>query len=448
MDRSSLNALTLEKAAELLATRREASRLMGGFVKRAVNWEQLKGYLGQAGDYAKGIWNAKPDAAQLAQPGGGDYWKSVSQEALRNALLGGAGGAGLGALKSLISGDDDMLGNALTGGLAGSALGGAGTAAYRGLDAAGAPKQTDALNAATQAQVERLLTDRSPVENVKGLTQKHLGFDVDKSPTAKAIADAAEQVMPNANSDARRIGYLPHVAGGAAVGNAAGRLINRAMLPRTINQNFSIEAPGGGVPASAAAAATSIGGQSFLRRDPIPPVPAPGTPAPPPRPRGYVLERVLPKAMRYDTYRPDSVVPAQFSQQVRTAQGWRNHLPKSLGLVGAGLGAMAARKPPGTSYVDMIPFTPHPTPAAQAMTESLSNMAGGVRDNWSHYAGENLRAMRDAAAELPTESLSNMAGGVRDNWSHYAGENLRALRDAAAELPSKIPTPSDQAPMF
>ena len=405
MDRSSLNALTLEKAAELLATRREASRLMGGFVKRAVNWEQLKGYLGQAGDYAKGIWNAKPDVAQLTQPGGGDYWKSVSQEALRNALLGGAGGAGLGALKSLISGDEDMLGSAITGGLAGGALGGAGTAAYRGLDAAGAPKQTDALNAATQARVEQQLTDRSPVENAKGLTQKHLGFDVDKSPTAKAVADVVEQVMPNANSDARRLGYLPHVAGGAAVGNAAGRLINRAMLPYTINRNFSPEdGSGGGVSATASASSTATGAPALLRR-------APGATAPP---RGYVAERALPRAMRYDTYRPETVPPAQFARQVQMAQGWRNHLPKALGLAGAGLGAMEARKPPGTSRVDMIPFTPHPTPKAQEMTESLSNMAGGIRDN----------------------------------WGHYAGENLRSLRDAAAELPSKIPSPSDQAPMF
>ena len=81
MDRSSLNTLTLEKAAELLAVRREASRVMGGLVKCSLDLEQLKSYLAQAGGRLKDVWNAKPDTASLSQPGGsGDYWKAVGQE--------------------------------------------------------------------------------------------------------------------------------------------------------------------------------------------------------------------------------------------------------------------------------------------------------------------------------------------------------------------------------
>lgn len=426
MDRSSLNALTLEKAAELLATRREASRLVGGFVKRAVDWEQLKGYLGQAGDYAKGIWNAKPDPAQLAQAGGGDYWKSVSQEALRNALLGGAGGAGLGALKSLINGDDDMLGSAITGGLAGGALGGAGTAAYRGLNASLAPKQTDAMQAAEQAQIDKRKNDPNLVEKVKGQLQQHFGVDVDKSPTTKAVADIINEfvpqdllsadmpnpvttVAPNENSAERPWGYKTHVLGGGVVGNATGRLINRLLLPHTIRNNFSAEPAGGGIPPSTTAAATATGQPTLLAS--IPGMGLANQRSLHPR---RLTQTFNPHKLLYETYRPASVPPSQFATQVRMAQGWRNRLPMGLGLVGAGLGAMEARKPPGTSAVDAIPFTPTPTPKAKEITESLSNMSGGVRDN----------------------------------WSHYAGENLRELRDAAAELPSKLPTPSDQAPMF
>lgn len=393
MDRSSLNALTLEKAAELLATRREASRLIGGFVKRSLDLEQLKGYLSQAGDYAKGVWNAKPDSSLLSQPGGsGDYWKSVSQEALRNALIGGAGGAGLGALKGLISGDD-VLGDAVTGGLTGGLLGGAGTAAYRGLDAASAPNQT-------QIKIDDRLNDRSPVENAKGLTQQHFGFDVDKSPTAKAVADTAEKVMPNANSDARQWGYGTHVLGGAAIGNAAGRVINRALLPHTIRQNFSAKRPAGGVPPSAAAAATATEQPSLLSS-------RPGMAAA----KSWSLH---PRKMLYRTYRPTVVPPAQFNREVQMAQGWRNRLPTGLGLVGAGIGAMEARQPAGTSHVDMFPFTPDASPQAKAMEGRLKDYAGGIREN----------------------------------YGHYAGEHLRSLRDAAAELPGKLPVPSDQAPMF
>jgi hypothetical protein len=124
------------------------------------------------------------------------------------------------------------------------------------------------------------------------------------------------------------------------------------------------------------------------------------------------------QSMRYDTYRPGAVPPARFAEQVRQAQGWRNRLPTGLGILGAGLGAMEARKPAGTSNVDMIPFTPDASPAAQLRGQALQAMPGGIGENYGHYFGENMQSLK------PTPEFSQ-------NYQHYMGENLQGLRDAA-----------------
>lgn len=189
MNRSSLNQIGVERAAELLALRRCASHQMGGLVKTNFDRSTLEDWAGKAkgfvsdaaglaGDeissaagtvgnavsgaasatrdagydtydaignatkkvsdpvsrFSKDVWNAKPDLAAASSPGGtgmGQYWNDTAKESLRNALIGGGVGGGIGALKGIISGDD-VLQNMLSGGLGGAALGGAGTGLYRG----------------------------------------------------------------------------------------------------------------------------------------------------------------------------------------------------------------------------------------------------------------------------------------------------------------------------
>ena len=420
MDRSSLNTLTLEKAAELLAVRREASRVMGGLVKCSLDLEQLKSYLAQAGGRLKDVWNAKPDTASLSQPGGsGDYWKAVGQESLRNALLGGVGGAGIGALKGLITGDD-VLGDAITGGLAGGTLGGLGTAAYRGFDAGSAPNQSDSINAAERQQIEDRKNSRSVVEQSKGLAQEHLGLNVDAHPASKAVADGIEAVMPNTNSDARQLGYGAHVAGGAGAGYGLGLMANRLMLPRTIRQNFSVLKPNGDVPSAVSTAGTATGDPLWMTsqhgmdmaKGKVPPGTLPPTAPATAKPSRFPRFQMFADRRNPATYRPPGVSVNTFNKQINQAQGWRKRMPMGLGLLGAGLGAMEARKPAGTSIPDMMPFMPDASPQAREFGR-----------NYQHYAGENLRTLRDAATSQPVQDFGR-------DWRHFAEQDVNAVRDA------------------
>jgi len=145
MDRSSLNQITVNQAAEILAVRRAASASIGGLIKVSFDMKDLQGYGNQIGNYAKNMWNSVPTPNLEAATASGDmgqYWTDTAKESLRNALAGGAIGGGIGGLKSLISGDGDFFGGLASGGLTGAALGGAGTGLYRGGRALMSPSAT------------------------------------------------------------------------------------------------------------------------------------------------------------------------------------------------------------------------------------------------------------------------------------------------------------------
>jgi hypothetical protein len=228
MDRSSLNALTVKEAAELLAMRREASRMVGGIVKKADTAQQLAQYRDQIGNWLgntanqAGQWyganvqphlskllNTSPNYAAASRTGDmGQYWQDTGLEALRNALIGGGIGAGAGGLKSLATGSD-FWDDVSAGGLAGAGIGAAGTAAYRGAEGFMGPSTTE--------------------------TQTKTKADLDAQ-AANALQEAVKQ--PDATADTKLRGATDAAMrlDPAGVGNSLGAMPRSGIMTRGLSE--------------------------------------------------------------------------------------------------------------------------------------------------------------------------------------------------------------------
>jgi hypothetical protein len=152
-------------ASAVLAVRATRARRCGGLVKVA-DWkeqiQQLVARLKNPGVDIKGSFGA-------GGGGGGEHWKNVGMESLRNALIGaGVGGVG-GAASSLFSRrrKKQPLNRAVRGALIGGTMGGLGTAAYRGGEYLKSP--VPAAEAKGQLSWEQSLANQRAIAESQGI---------------------------------------------------------------------------------------------------------------------------------------------------------------------------------------------------------------------------------------------------------------------------------------
>lgn len=367
MDRSSLNALTVKQAAELLALRREAARTVNGLVKQSDIGEQLGQYKDQVGQWLGDLWNANPNYEQAAQSGQlGQFWDETTRESIRNALLGGAAGGGLGALKSVVSGDDELLNNMLTGGMLGAAAGGGGTAAYRGLQSVYGPSPTELQDQAKQQEAETQYQDTlgkatqpdsNMGERTLGATAAamkgrlgDLGEIAQKAYKPGVISRTVSELGETLGSGQglsgfdlnavqggpqdKMFGTTDLAIGGGLAGLGLGKLHNRAAMARRLKGATPEQLNAAGFYPEQQAGIRAARDPNFFRR------PSPG------------------RAMSEMTYRglSGNYQPFNFRQKYRRFMGrGRRAMPYGLGLLGALAGAYEGSKgvnePSGTQQM-------------------------------------------------------------------------------------------------